>query len=61
MRKEIFEEDWHKFDCYHPVLKHKNITNDELLKLKEFAFTSYYFRPRYIIKFIQRNLKGVLY
>jgi len=61
VRKEIFEEDWHKFDCYHPVLKHKNITNDELLKLKEFAFTSYYFRPRYIIKFIQRNLKGVLY
>ena len=61
MKKEISEKDWHKFDCYHPVLKHKNITNDELLKLKELAFTSYYFRLKYLLKFIQRNLRDFFY
>lgn len=41
--------DWEKYDAYTPVFKHKNLSNGQLLELKEKAFVSYYFRPAYLL------------
>jgi len=53
----IFEKDWEKFDAYTPVFKLNNLTSEELLKLKEFAHVSYYFRFRWLLKFILKQIK----
>ena len=53
-KDKLIETDWEKFDCYTPVVENKNITPQQLLSLKEKAFISYYYRPRYLLKFISR-------
>ena len=53
-KDKLIESDWEKFDCYTPVVENKNITPRQLLDLKEKAFVSYYYRPKYIWKFINR-------
>lgn len=60
IKDNIIESDWQKFDCYTPVLAHKNLSKNDLLELKEKAFVEYYFRPRYIFKFIVRAIKDFL-
>lgn len=55
----IFEPDWQKFDCYTPVFRHKNLSPEKLMALKEEAFVKYYFRPRWIIKFFKRLVKDL--
>jgi len=59
IKEQIEEKDWEKFDCYTPVFKHKNITNNRLLELKEMAFLSYYYRPAWALKFIKRMIRDV--
>lgn len=54
IKGSIFERDWEKFDSFTPVFEHKNLKTDELLALKEYAFTSYYYRPRWILKYMKR-------
>lgn len=54
MKPLFITEDWEKFDNYTPVFKHKNLSSEQLLKLKEKAFVSYYFRLGYITKYIKR-------
>ena len=51
MKKEgrLLEKDWQEFDTYNPVYQHENLSREELLALKEKAFVSYYFRPRYLL------------
>ena len=51
---KLIETDWEKFDCYTPVVENRNITPKQLLKLKEKAFVSYYYRPKYMWKFVSR-------
>lgn len=53
-KDKLIESDWEKFDCYTPVVENKNITPKQLLDLKEKAFISYYYRPKYIWKFVSR-------
>jgi len=50
----ISESDWEKFDCFTPVFRHKNLTKEDLNRLLEHAYASYYFRLSYILKFLQR-------
>lgn len=50
----IFSHNWEDYDEYTPVFKHKNLKAAELLKLKELAFTSYYFRPVYLLKHLPK-------
>jgi radical SAM superfamily enzyme YgiQ (UPF0313 family) len=57
VKDNIIENDWCKFDCYNPVLRHKNLTKEQILALKEKAFVSYYYRLGYIGKFISRSFK----
>ncbi len=58
-KDRIFEKDWEKFDCYTPVLRHDNLSVDEIKKLKELAFVSYYYRPRYVFSFARRFLRDI--
>jgi hypothetical protein len=53
-KEKLIETDWEKFDCYTPVVENKNITPQQLLNLKEKAFVSYYYRPKYAWKFVNR-------
>lgn len=53
----IFETNWEKYDAYTPIFKLKNLTAVELLHYKEFAHVSYYFRPKWLIKFITKQFK----
>lgn len=59
VKNDIVEKDWQKLDCYTPVLKHKNLTKEQLLALKDKAFVSYYYRPRYFMKFIPRLMRDL--
>jgi len=52
LKKEgrIMADNWEDYDAYTPVFKHKSLSSEELLALKEKAFVSYYFRPAYLFK-----------
>jgi len=52
--KLITNYNWEDYDEYTPVFKHKNLKVEELLKLKEIAFASYYFRPVYLLKHLPK-------
>jgi len=56
----IKDFDWENFDEYTPIVKHKNLSDQKLLELKEQAFTSYYFGSSYIFKNYPKILKNKL-
>ncbi len=57
LKDKIFETDLNKFDNFHSVFKHDNLTKKELLKFQEKALTSYYFRARYIFRYLIERIK----
>ena len=57
IKGDIYEKDWERFDCYTPVFRHRNLSRDKILEMKEKAFVSYYYRPGWIAKFVGRALK----
>lgn len=59
VKADITEKDWEKFDCYTPVFRHKNLSKEKILALKERAFTSYYYRLSWIVRFILRALRDI--
>ena len=54
--KDKIYADWESFDSFTPTFMHKNLTPTELLKLKESAYTQYYFRPGYLFKYFRRMI-----
>ncbi len=56
LRPSIFEKDWEKFDSFTPVFRHKSLSQEELKRLLEEAYASYYFRPSYLLKFLRRAI-----
>jgi radical SAM superfamily enzyme YgiQ (UPF0313 family) len=46
--------DWEEYDSYTPVFRHKNLSRQDLLSLKEQAFVSYYFRPGYLLRHMSK-------
>lgn len=59
VKNDIQEKDWERFDCYTPVFRHKNLSNKEILDLKEKAFVSYYYRPAWAARFASRAFKDI--
>jgi anaerobic magnesium-protoporphyrin IX monomethyl ester cyclase len=55
-KDKLTTNDFEKFNTYNLVFKHKNLTRKQLMKLKEKAFVSYYFRLKYIFTFFRRML-----
>jgi len=56
VKDRIYDHNWENHCGFLPVYKHDKLSKRDILKLKEYAFTSYYFRPRYILNFIRRML-----
>lgn len=54
--KDRIYGDWQDFDTYTPVFRHKNLSGEQLLKLKEKAFVEFYFRPGFFWNFFRRNV-----
>lgn len=52
----IFNRNWEDYDEYTPVFKHKSLKAEELLKLKEMAFTDYYFRSAYLLRHLPKYI-----
>ena len=57
IKNRIYEKDWEKFDNFHPVFEHKNLSASELRKFQEDAIVNYYIRPKFILKHLVRKLK----
>lgn len=60
IKDRIYEKDWEKFDNFHPVFRHNNLSADELRELQEDAIVSYYIRPKLIFKHLARKLRCYL-
>jgi radical SAM superfamily enzyme YgiQ (UPF0313 family) len=55
--KYIYEENWDNFDIYTPTFSNPNITSEELTSYLEKAYFDYYFRLKWIFKFIKSKFK----
>ena len=56
VKNKIYENDWENFDSYTPVMKHSNLSREELIKLKEKAWSEYYFRPKWLWQYFKNNV-----
>lgn len=52
----LISRNWEDYDEYTNVFRHKNLTSEKLLALKEWAFVSYYFRPVYFFKHLPKYI-----
>ena len=55
--KYIYEENWDNFDIYTPTFSNQNITSEELTSYLEKAYFDYYFRLKWIFKFMKSKFK----
>ncbi|MCL4458582.1 MAG: radical SAM protein [Chloroflexi bacterium] len=53
VKERIVDEDWEQFNAYTLVFRHWHLSKQEILNLKEKAFLRYYYRPRWIAKFLK--------
>jgi radical SAM superfamily enzyme YgiQ (UPF0313 family) len=60
VKHEVLTDDWERFDCYTPVVRHPTLAPDEILRLKEWAFLSYYYRPAWLGKFMVRAARDLI-
>lgn len=57
MKDKIVDTNLNHYDNYHIVFKHDNLGSNEIMELQKKAITSYYFRPRYILRYIIDKIK----
>lgn len=60
VKDRLLTQTWEQFDCYTPVVRHDHLSPQQLSKLKEKAFLSYYYRPRYAVSFLRRVFRDLL-
>lgn len=60
VKGDIAVDDWEKFDCYTPVVRHPLLAPEEILRLKERAFVGYYYRPRWAARLLVRAFRDFL-
>ena len=56
----ILERDFDKYSFYHPIIRYDHLTSEQILKLKERAFVSYYFSPIHLLSFSLAMIKKYL-
>jgi len=56
----IFEEDFEKFNSMGLTFKHDALTDEQLTKLKSYAFRRYYLRPKYFLKLLRWQVREFL-
>ena len=55
VKDDIFEYNWEKYDIYHAVYNHPNLSSEKLESLKEYAYYKYYFRPSWVWKYVNNR------
>jgi len=53
----IIENDFEKFNSMDVVFKHDNLTKEQIMILKDYAFRRYYFRIEYLIEFLKWRIR----
>ena len=56
VKHEIFDHDWTHYTSFTPVHRHPVLSPEQLETLREKAFLSFYFRPKYFTSFLKRML-----
>lgn len=56
-KKLILDDNFEKFNSVNLVFKHNNLTEKQLMKLKEYAFRKYYFRVGYLLEFLKWRIR----
>lgn len=56
VKDEIFEKDWESFNSWTSVFRHPYMTPRELHALREYAYVTYHFRPRYVWRFLKSTV-----
>lgn len=56
VKDTITTDDFEDFTTAKMVTQHKYLTSDQLQRLREYAYTSYYFRPRYAVKYLKYRI-----
>jgi len=57
LKDKINDTNLNNYDNFHVVFKHNNLSKNEILKLQEKAITGYYFRARYILRYVLDKIK----
>ncbi len=57
-RDRIFERDWEKFDCFHPVMTLDYLKPSEVRRMLKRAFFSFYFTPKRILSALASPVRG---
>ena len=57
VKDRLLTDDYEKMDCFTPVVRHPELSPAELEKLKEWAYVSYYYRPRWFLALLRRIWK----
>jgi len=60
LKPRIFETKWERFDCYTPTFHHDHLQPEQILRLKEWAYCSYYYRPRWLLSFARRMARALI-
>ena len=53
VKDRVFDHNWEHFTGWTNVYRHDRISTEKLHELKERAYVSYYFRPRYVYRFMK--------
>ncbi|MBI4882213.1 MAG: radical SAM protein [Planctomycetes bacterium] len=57
VRERIFERDFERFNGWTNVFRHERLTPEEIHRLREWAYVSYHFRPRYAWRLLTTLLR----
>ena len=57
LENKITNSNLNDYDNFHVVFKHDNLSEKDILKFQEKAITGYYFRPRYLFRYILDKIK----
>ena len=56
VKGKLLTEDLTRYDAFTPVFEHEHLSCEEIARLREMAFTRYYFRPRYLFNYFRRSM-----
>ena len=57
LKDKIIDTNLNHYDNFHSVFEHDNLSREEILKFQEEAITGYYFRIKYILRYLLDKIK----
>ena len=60
VKDQLLTEDYEQMDCFTPVVRHPELSPQELSELLEWAYLSYYYRPSWAIAFARRIIRDFI-